>query len=166
MRHHRSVTEPIEQVLKHYLLRHDPAHILWVGTNSEVFPRALLNARPGKIWDGETPVALEDDQFDVALVDLIAQTDKGQALALVSRIRDLLARRLLVIVAADADALHNRLWQPTDFYALGMSRYAVASAACGPLHLYSFDIETYKQTPEWLNARDWANPELFGKHRW
>ncbi|MFP4252452.1 MAG: DUF6231 family protein [Guyparkeria sp.] len=32
--------------------------------------------------------------------------------------------------------------------------------------MYLFDIETYKRTPDWLNARNWANPELWGKYRW
>jgi len=32
--------------------------------------------------------------------------------------------------------------------------------------IYLFDIETYKRTPDWLNARHWANPELWGKYRW
>ncbi|TKA91199.1 hypothetical protein FAZ79_01265 [Guyparkeria sp. SB14A] len=32
--------------------------------------------------------------------------------------------------------------------------------------VYLFDIKTYKHTPDWLNARNWANPELWGKYRW
>nr|WP_284047489.1 DUF6231 family protein [Guyparkeria hydrothermalis] len=32
--------------------------------------------------------------------------------------------------------------------------------------LYQFDIETYKDTPDWLSPRNWANPELWGKYRW
>ena len=29
-----------------------------------------------------------------------------------------------------------------------------------------FDIHDYKHVPEWLNARDWARPELWNKFRW
>ncbi|MBN2872050.1 MAG: hypothetical protein JXJ30_03970 [Halothiobacillaceae bacterium] len=32
--------------------------------------------------------------------------------------------------------------------------------------VYLFDIDTYKDTPDWLNARHWAHPELWGKYRW
>ncbi len=32
--------------------------------------------------------------------------------------------------------------------------------------LYRFDIADYKTTPDWLNSRYWAHPELFDKHRW
>jgi len=31
---------------------------------------------------------------------------------------------------------------------------------------YCFDIDHYKTTPDWLNPRHWANPELWDKYRW
>ena len=34
------------------------------------------------------------------------------------------------------------------------------------LHLFSYDLQDYKQVPDWLNAKYWANPELFGKYWW
>lgn len=43
---------------------------------------------------------------------------------------------------------------------LGFTRQAAGDP------VYLFDIETYKHTPDWLNARNWANPELWGKYRW
>ena len=30
----------------------------------------------------------------------------------------------------------------------------------------AFDVGCYKSTPDWLNARHWANPQLWDKHRW
>ncbi|WP_404840873.1 DUF6231 family protein [Alkalilimnicola ehrlichii] len=27
-------------------------------------------------------------------------------------------------------------------------------------------MATYKTTPDWLNSRNWAHPELFDKFRW
>jgi hypothetical protein len=29
-----------------------------------------------------------------------------------------------------------------------------------------FDVGSYKATPDWLNARHWANPQLWDKYRW
>lgn len=29
-----------------------------------------------------------------------------------------------------------------------------------------FDLGCYKAIPDWLNARHWANPQLWDKHRW
>ncbi|MFO7808749.1 DUF6231 family protein [Guyparkeria sp.] len=56
----------------------------------------------------------------------------------------------------------HRLGGPVDqqLVSLGFTR----QAADEPIYL--FDIETYKRTPDWLNARHWANPELWGKYRW
>lgn len=34
------------------------------------------------------------------------------------------------------------------------------------LAAFQFDINSYKQTPDWLNPRQWANPERWDKHRW
>ncbi|MDD3447840.1 MAG: DUF6231 family protein [Gammaproteobacteria bacterium] len=34
------------------------------------------------------------------------------------------------------------------------------------VHLYGFDIATYKVTPDWLNSRYWANPELWDRYWW
>ena len=31
---------------------------------------------------------------------------------------------------------------------------------------WQFNILTYKQVPDWLNARFWANPENWTKFRW
>ncbi len=31
---------------------------------------------------------------------------------------------------------------------------------------YTFNIANYKETPEWLSPRNWANPELWDKFRW
>ena len=37
---------------------------------------------------------------------------------------------------------------------------------CGEDCLAYFDMNDYKQTPDWLNARHWARPELWDKFRW
>ena len=34
------------------------------------------------------------------------------------------------------------------------------------LTLYTYDLYEYKQVPDWLNAKFWANPENFGKYWW
>jgi len=34
------------------------------------------------------------------------------------------------------------------------------------LSLFTYDLHDYKQVPDWLNARFWANPEMFGKYWW
>jgi len=34
------------------------------------------------------------------------------------------------------------------------------------LTLFTYDLREYKQVPDWLNAKFWANPENFGKYWW
>ena len=39
-------------------------------------------------------------------------------------------------------------------------------AAEGNDPVYVFDINDYKETPDWLSPRNWANPEMWDKYRW
>jgi len=32
--------------------------------------------------------------------------------------------------------------------------------------LFKYNISDYKTTPDWLNADNWANPEMWGKYWW
>ena len=34
------------------------------------------------------------------------------------------------------------------------------------LILYEYNILSYKKIPDWLNAKNWANPELWDQYRW
>lgn len=103
----------------------------------------------------------------IVLVNVVEKLDKGEADALLGRLRDLHARHLLVFVpmggAWTGSASH---WQQTDLLALGFSLYKRYAIDQRDLHLYCFELDTYKPTPEWLNNKYWANPELFGKYRW
>lgn len=77
--------------------------------------------------------------------------DAAQTRALLARLRDFVAPRIIVI--ADAQCALSRL----DFLALGYETLATDDAE--KISLYQFDIATYKQVPDWLNARFWAHPE-------
>jgi hypothetical protein len=47
----------------------------------------------------------------------------------------------------------------TAFYAFGFRRLAIPGA--GSRRLFEYSLSDYKQPPDWLNARFWANPERF-----
>ena len=85
------------------------------------------------------------------LKDALHALDPTQARALLARVRDFVAPRIIVI--ADAHCALSRL----DFLALGYETLAADEAE--KVTLYQFDFATYKQVPDWLNARFWANPE-------
>lgn len=103
----------------------------------------------------------------VLLLGVIENLDKAEADALLGRLRDLHARHVFVFVPIGEgwSGLRSH-WQQTDLLALGFSLYRTYAAGQGNLHLYRFELDTYKATPEWLNSKYWANPELFGKYRW
>lgn len=99
---------------------------------------------------------------DLAVVDSAADVPDADVPILLSRLRDLSARRVLVIVREGASAP----WQRRTLMGHGYTHYGQALIGTTPADLYQFDIATYKHTPDWLNPRNWANPELWDKHRW
>ena len=118
---------------------------------------ALLAAPPG---DGE--------RFAVAVVlGALEHMPRPRAELLLGRLRDLHARRVLVAVPADpGNAGSDGHWTLEQMLAHGFEGLGECSHEGRRLALYRFDIHHYKRTPDWLNARNWANPELWGRYRW
>lgn len=105
-------------------------------------------------------------QHDVAILrNTLEHLNKTQAGVVISRLRDLYSRRLLVLVpiASDSKGSPQSTWQDADLIAYGMTRLA---AYPDRRHLYEYNILNYKNVPDWLNAKSWANPELWDKYRW
>jgi len=71
----------------------------------------------------------------------------------ITHLRDLMARRVLVIAYGD---------QSDVMRALGFTLVEKIDA----WELWQFNILEYKQVPDWLNSRYWANPENWDKYRW
>ena len=57
-------------------------------------------------------------------------------------------------------------WQETDFFALALQASEHFQRDEQTLNLFTYDLLDYKQVPDWLNAKFWANPENFGKYWW
>lgn len=81
---------------------------------------------------------------------------KREAVALLARLRDQIARRLYVLVPLNSD------WPQTELLALGLSRVQ----AYRNYALYRFDLYDYKTTPDWFNPKYWAHPERWDRERW
>ncbi len=117
-------------------------------------------------------------RFDLAIVvGLLEQTNRHTAQTVLSRLRDLYARRLLVRV--DVTGAHAQGWSEVDLLAMGLYRMGEAEPGTGSgpgsgaapgdaaaLLTYVFDLYDYKPTPDWLNSRFWAHPERFDKDWW
>lgn len=106
--------------------------------------------------------------FDLAVVVGVLQgLPHETAGALLARLRDLSARRLLVTVPTSArEGAHRSVWTRDDMLAHGLHALGKAQHAAETLAVYGFDIDQYKRTPDWLNPSGWANPENWGKYRW
>lgn len=95
-------------------------------------------------------------RYDVACVSLahhreeLNQAEKTQLLV---RLRDLMSKKVVVYTHNDDIGLMR---------SLGFSQLIELSEG----YVWQFNILNYKQTPDWLNARFWANPEQWDKFRW
>lgn len=91
--------------------------------------------------------------------------DKTHGGIVLSRLRDLYSSRLLVLVPTDEDIPGKAQggWNDSEMIAYGLK---LLTGYPDGLHLYEYNILNYKNMPDWLNAKHWANPELWDKHRW
>lgn len=109
---------------------------------------------------------LQDDfqgRFDLVFVDAACfALPKTRTLMLIAKARDLLASRVMVECLPDQQSD----WQEADFLALALRRRAVMESSDGLRLYYGYDLKTYKQVPDWLNPKYWANPHMWDKARW
>ncbi|GAB3046320.1 DUF6231 family protein [Acinetobacter apis] len=100
-------------------------------------------------------------RYDLAVVVLHEQTvsdlPNEQQSQLIVKLRDLMAKRLIVI--ADQK-------QAQQLRALGLTQMLNQILDDEQLMVWQFNILNYKQVPDWLNSRFWANPEHWNKFRW
>ncbi len=97
----------------------------------------------------------------VAVGNTLEKLDRRQAEQLLASLRDLHARRVLLRLQSNTGVLKH-----SDVMAFGFTRLARLHVRSAVVQYYGFDLYSYKTTPDWLNARYWANPELFDKYRW
>lgn len=155
-----------QQALAALLDLYAPKRLLLIG--AEGFPalQAFCEAHPqtelAQAGPGLLPAELAGQRFDLALVvDCLEHMPKRAGLELLGGIRNLNASRIAVL--ADLDACG---WQHADFYSLALQASEQFSRDEQVLMLFTYDLREYKQVPDWLNARFWANPENYGKYWW
>ena len=151
------------------LLRaHRPRSLLAVVAGAAVPGLAAYRAAGGDIQvtslpPGRAMETLNDlGRFDAALLaGALEVLGKAAGNRLIASLRDVHAAHLYV--AAPAGVGEDR-WTDEEMRALGLT--LVARDDRRRLCLHQFDIAAYKQTPDWLNADHWANPQLWDKYRW
>jgi DNA-binding transcriptional LysR family regulator len=155
-----------QQALAALLDRYAPKRLLLIGAQEFPALQAFQDAHPGtelaRAAPGALPADLAARRFDLALVvDCLEHIPKRSGLELLGGIRNLNASRIAVL--ADLQACK---WQETDFFSLALQASERFARDEQILTLFTYDLHEYKQVPDWLNARFWANPENFGKYWW
>lgn len=155
-----------QQALAALLQRYAPGRLLLIGASELPAVSAFQQAHPHSCVAyasaGPLPAELAGQRFDLALVvDCLEHLSKRDGLQLLGGIRNLNASRIAVLVD-----LHAADWQDTDFYALALQASERFERNGQTLSLFTYDLLDYKQVPDWLNAKFWANPENFGKYWW
>ncbi|MFV3405781.1 MULTISPECIES: DUF6231 family protein [Pseudomonas] len=154
-----------QQALAALLERFAPHNLLLVGSRFpalEAFAQAHPDTRIEQAAPGPLPAPLAAQRFDLALlVDCLEHLPKRGGLELLGGIRNLNASRVAVL--ADLPACG---WQDTDFFSLALVASEKFERDGQVLSLFTYDLHDYKQVPDWLNAKFWANPENFGKYWW
>lgn len=137
----------------------DDASVLIIGRESAVIDW------PGRLSPEYLPVATTVPDLDgygmydlcviFALAPAIAADDRAQ---LLGRLRDLHARRLLVMEPALPGTVL------AEMLALGFERHTPEEGPGEAVYLY--DVDRFNEKREWNSPEDWANPENFDKYRW
>ena len=154
-----------QQALAALLERQAPQRLLVVGSRFpalDAFAQAHPQAEIHVTNPGPLPLELASQRFDLALlVDCLEHLPRRQGLELLGGIRNLNASRVAVLAELPACG-----WKDTDFFALALQASERFQRDEQVLSLFTYDLREYKQVPDWLNAKFWANPQNFGKYWW
>ena len=108
-------------------------------------------------------VLIKRKKYEEALIHL-GFLERAQGAALLARLRDLHARRVLVCLNLSPSG--GTAWSENDLLGFGFTRIRRYREPEGDLGLFAFDLDTYKVTPDWFGPHDWANPERWGQDWW
>ena len=165
--------ETEQSELKSLVQQFQPNQILSIGpAGQELFAEYLAGCQQCALQEFTAPPTLdaldEQGRFDLVFVShVLERMPKSEAEQLIARLRDLHCDRLIVVIPIGTDwSEHVSHWQQTDLLGLGFSLLAEFHSNKHLVHIYAFDIASYKTTPEWLNNKYWANPEVFDKYWW
>ncbi|WP_188981762.1 DUF6231 family protein [Pseudomonas matsuisoli] len=155
-----------QEVLAALIDQTRPDRVLYVGQGALPALEAYRAAHTERTVTAAKPGLLEAEmgsqRYDLALfADCFEHMSKRDGQQLLGGVRNLNASRIMVLVDLAATE-----WRDTDFFALALQVNARFQREDQVLTLYGYDLLEYKQAPDWLNAKFWANPENFGKYWW
>ncbi len=154
-----------QQALAALLEQNAPSRLLGVGNSLLPAIEAYCQIHPchfDQAPAGLLPEYLANQRYDLAIVaDCLEHLPAKVGLELLGSLRNLNASRLAILIDMQAAD-----WQVTDCYALALQVKQRFTRNGQTLTLLTYDLLDYKPAPDWLNARFWAHPELYGKFWW
>jgi hypothetical protein len=98
----------------------------------------------------------QSGKWDLVVINLNTPGLEQAGLSqMISLFRDILARRLVILLDQQPGAeIRQQL--------IGLGLHQLSNYP----GVFYHDLYDYKPTPDWLNNRFWANPELWNKYRW
>jgi len=151
----------------------NPKSLLIIGPESE--PQCLASDEQFKgikksLSEIDSGQVLDDqERYELVYFYGLEHYDKEKALNLIASLRDLHSIHLFVSFAlgedwASEDA--NSQWTLKEMIACGLHLHKQFGESNKGLLMCRFELSDYKTTPDWLNSKYWANPELYNKYRW
>jgi hypothetical protein len=145
--------------LQQLLRQHAFESILWIGTMRPDEP----HDSDQKIEYRDVAQIIENERFEgrwdlVIINDGLLDQPRNQVIHTISRIRDLHAKRLVVLFPQKRN--HACSIEHEDLISLGLRALEDKPG------IFYHDLYDYKDTPDWLNNQYWANPQNWDKYRW
>lgn len=108
-----------------------------------------------------------DTSFDVAIgLNLFEHLNKNKGMQVLSRLRDVLSSQYCIALPVTKN-IDSEQWHLTDLFSFALSKVASYDKSNQPeIGLFKYNLNDYKKTPDWLNANNWANPQMWGKYWW
>ena len=108
-----------------------------------------------------------NDAYDVAIVvNLFEHLEKSKGMQVLSRLRDVLSPQYCIALPV-SKSRNDAEWHLTDLFSFALSKVSSYQQDNeSTISLFKYNINDYKKTPDWLNADNWANPQMWGKYWW
>lgn len=105
-------------------------------------------------------------RFDVGIaINLFEHLDKQQGQQVLSKLRDVLTAQYCICLPLGHET-EEAAWQLNDLFSFALKRVNSYRSDNTEYGLFKYNISDYKKTPDWLNADNWANPQMWGKYWW
>lgn len=145
----------LQRLLRQYAFE----SVLWIGASPPpALPDNTIKMEYRHTEDVKNPDTLQG-RWDLVIIDGdMMNLPREPVIQIISCLRDLHARRLVVLYP-DTPANETGI-RHEDLISLGLK------AMHGQPGVYYHDLYDYKDTPDWLNNKFWANPENWNKFRW